>query len=83
MVNSQLQEQPTKLAPAPAILRSSVLLIIGWSLLILSTVLLTFHVLWMWRRIGNGAPLIAIGLVMDGLVGIALIVISLRARRRQ
>lgn len=71
-----------KIVPAPPQLRSRVLLTLGWALLTLSLALLSFHLLWMWKRMGTGAPLVAVGLIMDALVGAGLIVIGKRARTR-
>jgi hypothetical protein len=75
-------EQETRIVPAPMLLRSKVLFLLGWSLLLLSVVLLSFHMLWMWKRMGSGAPLVAVGLFMDALVGIGMIVAAGRVRRR-
>lgn len=77
------QVEETRIQSAPRVLRSRVLLWLGWTLLVLSLSLLSFHVLWMWQRMGTGAPLVAGGLLMDALVGIGLIVASHRARRKQ
>ncbi len=66
----------------PLMLRSRVLLSLGWTLLVLALVMLTFHVLWMWQRFGRGAWLVAIGLGMDALVGIGLIWAGNRLSRR-
>jgi sterol desaturase/sphingolipid hydroxylase (fatty acid hydroxylase superfamily) len=73
----------TKVESAPVVLRSRVLLTAGWVLLILSLALLAFHVLWMWKRMGRGAPLVGIGLVMDALVGVGLMIAANRTRRTQ
>lgn len=75
--------QQTRIEPAPLLLRAKALSVLGWSLLILSLVLLTFHVLWMWKRMGSGAPLVAVGLIMDAFVGIGMIFAATRLRRRQ
>jgi hypothetical protein len=75
--------QQIRIVPAPVLLRSKVLFVLGWSLLILSLALLSFHMLWMWKRMGTGAPLVAVGLLMDALVGIGMIVAGARMRRRQ
>ena len=75
--------QETKLAPTPVLLRSKVLFVLGWSLLVLSVALLAFHMLWMWDRMGSGAPLVAVGLLMDAIVGIGMILAAARIRRRQ
>jgi hypothetical protein len=77
----QLEE--TKIVSAPRVLRARVLLWLGWTLLVLSLALLSFHVLWMWQRMGTGAPLVGGGLLMDALVGVGLIVAGYRARRKQ
>jgi len=65
----------------PLMLRSRVLLSLGWTLLVLALAMLSFHVLWMWNRLGKGAWLVAVGLGMDALVGIGLIWAGNRARR--
>jgi hypothetical protein len=53
-----------------------------WTLLILSLCLLTFHMLWMWRRLGSGAPLVGIGLLIDAFVGIGLIIAGRKSRQK-
>ncbi len=65
----------------PLMLRSRALRSLGWTLLLLALVLLSFHVLWMWHRLGRGAWLVAIGLGMDALVGLGLIWAGNRAKR--
>ncbi len=68
-------------ARVPLMLRSRALLVLGWTLLVLALVMLSFHVLWMWNRLGRGAWLVAIGLGMDALVGLGLIWAGNRAKR--
>ena len=65
----------------PVLLRSRVLLSLGWTLLVLALAMLSFHLLWMWNRLGRGAWLVAIGLAMDALVGLGLIWTGNRAKR--
>ncbi len=66
----------------PLMLRSRALLLMGWILLLLALVMLSFHVLWMWNRLGRGAWLVAIGLGMDALVGLGLIWAGNRAKQK-
>ncbi len=75
--------EETRITRAPALLRSRVLLTIGWTLLLLSLALFAFHMLWMWKRMAAGAPMVAVGLGMDALVGLGLIIAGVRARRMQ
>jgi hypothetical protein len=77
------QLEKTKIAPSPLILRSRMLIVLGWTLLILSAAMLVFHLLWMWKRMGTGAPLVGIGLLVDALVGIGMIIPGSRVRRKQ
>lgn len=69
-------------AKAPLVLRARALLTIGWTLLILALGLLSFHALWMWKRMGHGAPFVAIALVLDALVGIGLIYAGNKLRHK-
>ena len=66
----------------PAFLQARVLTGLGWTLLSFSVVLFVFHLLWMWRRMGSGAPMVAIGLAMEAVVGIGLIIAGKHARRK-
>jgi hypothetical protein len=75
--------EATRTVVASNLVRSRFLLVLGWALLILSVALLTFHVLWMWKRMGTGAPLVGIGLVIDALVGLGMIIAGVRIRRRK
>ena len=75
------QLEATKLTRATSEFRSRVLLSLGWLFFGFSVIMLSIHVVWMWNRVGRGAPLIAVGLVMDALVGLALIIMGSRARR--
>jgi hypothetical protein len=69
---------------APVIFRARVFVILGWTLLVISLTFLAVDVLWMWRLIGNrAAPLVAIGLVMDAIVGLGLIIAGHRIRPKQ
>ena len=74
------QAEERKLAPAPLLIRRRMLLGLGWGLLLLSLIFLAVQVLWMWQRLGRGAPLIAIGLFMDAVVGLGLIIFGSRLR---
>ncbi len=76
------QLEQTKITPTPALLRARVLRLSGWALLLLSLVLLGFHVLWMWQRLGRGALLVAIALSMDALVGLGLIMAGNKIQRK-
>ncbi len=76
------QLERTKLTRGTAQFRARVLLTLGWLLFTFSIVLLAVQVLWMWPRMGRGAPLIAVGLAMDAAVGMVLIVMGTRARAR-
>ncbi|ABF42700.1 hypothetical protein Acid345_3699 [Candidatus Koribacter versatilis Ellin345] len=67
----------------PLVFRPRLLRSLGWTLLLLALVMLSFHVLWMWNRLGRGAWLVAIGLGMDALVGLGLIWAGNRAKRNQ
>ena len=68
-------------AQAPLLLRSRVLLTLGWTLLTLALVMLTFDVLWMWNRFGRAAWIVAIALGLDAAVGVGLIWAGSRAKR--
>ena len=81
VTETQLKESTA--TKAPLLLRSRVLKSLGWTLLLLALVMLSFHVLWMWSRLGRGAWLVAIGLGMDALVGLGLIWAGNRAQHRQ
>lgn len=81
MTETQLEARTD--SKAPLLLRSRVLLTLGWTLLALALVMLTFHVLWMWNRLGRVAWIVAIGLGMDALVGLALIWAGNRAKHQQ
>lgn len=74
------QLDSTKSTRPPALLRSRVLLIVGWALMLLSLALLGFHMLWMWKRMGTGAPMVAVALGLDALVGLGLIITVYRTR---
>ena len=50
--------EETRIVAVPNLVRSRFLLVLGWALLILSVALLTVHVIWMWKRMGTGAPLV-------------------------
>lgn len=65
------------------ILRERTLRIAGWTLLLLSLVLLAFHVLWMWKRLGHVAPIVAAAIAMDAVVGVGLIIAGSRIHRKQ
>ncbi len=75
--------EENRIAAAPNLARSRLLLVLGWALLILSVALLTIHVLWMWKRMGTGAPLVGIGLVIDALVGLGMVIAGVRIRRKK
>jgi hypothetical protein len=79
----QVQADGIKVAKDPLVLRSRVLRTLGWTLLVLSLALLSFHVLWMWKRMGTGAPLVGIGLLLDALVGVGLIIVGNRTQRKR
>lgn len=71
-------------ATVPLRFRARVFLILGWILLVLSLAFLAVDVLWMWRLWGNrAAPLVAVGLLMDAIVGLGLIIAGHRIRRKQ
>lgn len=73
--------EENRIVAAPNLVRSRFLLILGWALLILSVALLAVHVLWMWKRMGAGAPLVGIGLGIDALVGLGMIIVGIRRRK--
>jgi|NGEPerStandDraft_6_1074524.scaffolds.fasta_scaffold247625_2 hypothetical protein len=75
--------EETRIVAVPNLVRSRFLLVLGWALLILSVALLTVHVIWMWKRMGTGAPLVGIGLVIDALVGLGMIIAGVRVRRKK
>lgn len=77
------QAEETKITKDPAIFRARVLRTLGWTLLVLSLVLLSFHVLYMWKRMGRGAPLVGLGLFIDALVGVGLIIAAKRTQRKR
>ena len=73
--------EATRIVAASNLVRSRFLLVLGWALLILSVALLTVHVLWMWKRMGTGAPLVGIGLAIDALAGLGMIIVGIRRRK--
>lgn len=73
--------EATRIVAASNLVRSRFLLVLGWALLILSVALLTVHVLWMWKRMGTGAPLVGIGLVIDAVAGLGMIIVGIRRRK--
>ena len=76
------QVEEKKIVVAPALFRARTLTILGWGLLVLSLAFLAIDLGWMWRYVGNRvAPLVAVGLVMDAVVGFALIIAGHRIRR--
>lgn len=80
----EVQEAEHRVAAAPVNFRARVFVILGWTLLLISLAFLAVDVLWMWRLFGNrAAPLVAIGLLMDAIVGLALIIAGHRIRRKQ
>ncbi|HEY3927307.1 MAG TPA: hypothetical protein VGL89_02925 [Candidatus Koribacter sp.] len=79
METEQLETQ--QIASAGVRFRARALLTLGWLLFGFSAVLLVLHFTWMWHRLGRSAPLIAVGLGMDALVGLVLIVVGSRVRR--
>jgi hypothetical protein len=80
----QMQEAEETKTAVPLMFRARVFLILGWTLLVLSLAFLAIDVLWMWRMLGNrAAPLVAIGLLMDAIVGLGLIIAGHRIRRKR
>ncbi len=66
----------------PLVLRARLLLTVGWTLLVLALGMLSFHALWMWKRMGRGAPYVAIALVLDALVAVGLIYAGNKLRHK-
>jgi hypothetical protein len=58
------------------------LLTAGWTLLLLSLGMLSFHALWMWKHMGRAAPFVAVAFVLDALVGIGLIYAGNKLRQK-
>jgi sterol desaturase/sphingolipid hydroxylase (fatty acid hydroxylase superfamily) len=76
------QVEASRSVKPPLVMRARLLLTVGWTLLLLALGLLSFHALWMWKRMGRGAPFVAIALVLDALVGIGLIYAGNKLRRK-
>jgi uncharacterized membrane protein YidH (DUF202 family) len=74
--------EDTSTVKSPLARRARPLLIVGWTLLILALGMLSFQALWMWKRMGRGAPIVAIALVLDALVGIGLIYAGNKLRHK-
>ena len=78
------QAEEKRIVAASALFRARTFTMLGWGLLVLSLVFLAIDLGWMWRYVGTrAAPLVAVGLVMDAVVGIALIIAGHRIRRKQ
>lgn len=75
------QEVVRKADPGPMLFRRRVLLTVGWGLLLFALLFLVVQALWMWQRLGRGAPIIAIGLLMEAVVGLGFIIAGSRTRR--
>lgn len=75
------QEVARNAGPGPTLFRRQVLLTVGWGLLLFALLFLVVQALWMWQRLGRGAPIIALGLIMEGVVGLGFIIAGSRARR--
>ena len=80
MIQETEQLQSASRSRAPAMLRARTLRLVGWTLLLLSLAVLAFHILWMWRRLGSVAPIVAAALSLDAFVGIGLIIAGNKKR---
>ena len=81
MAETQQLEATSSVKP-PIVMRSRLLITVGWILLILALGMLSFHALWMWKRMGRGAPFVAVALALDALVGIGLIYAGNKLRHK-
>lgn len=79
---AESQQLETKGSTTPLVMRARLLTTVGWALLVLSLGMLTFHALWMWKRMGRGAPFVAIALGLDALVAVGLIYAGNKLRHK-
>lgn len=82
MAQTQVLER-AKAPELPMVLRPRVLLTLGWALLALSLLLLSFHLTWMWTRLGSARVVLAVACCFDAVVGIGLIAAGRNMARKQ